>query len=105
MANQAILHFDYESHEADDDPPGVHLPDSDESAKIPGVGTIDQDPTVDDPIDDDVDVGVDFGIDEPQDTAELVQPDNDATEQPVVVEPVVAKLGATESLVGGTGDR
>jgi len=66
----------------------------------PGVGTIDQDPTVDDPIDDDVDVGVDFGIDEPQDAAELVQPDNDEAEQPVVFEPVVAELGATESLKG-----
>ena len=48
------------------------------------MGTIDQDSTVDDPIDDDVDVGVDFGIDEPQDAAELVKPDNDTAEQPVV---------------------
>jgi hypothetical protein len=104
IGDVAIKHFDYESHEADDELPGVHLPESDESAEIPGVGTIDQDLTVDDPIDDDVDVGVDFGIDEPQDAAELVQPDNDAAEQPVVFEPMVAELGATESLVGGTGD-
>ena len=98
IGDVAMEHFDYHSHEADDDLPGVHLPDSDKSAEIPGVGTIDHDP-----IDDDVDVGVDFGIDEPQDTAELVQPDNDAVEQPVVAEPVVAELGSTESLVGGTG--
>ena len=104
IGDVAMEHFDYESHESDDELPGVHLPESDESAEIPGVATIDQDPTVDDPIDDDVDVGVDFGIDEPQDAAELVQPDNDAAEQPVVLEPVVAELGATESLVGGTGE-
>jgi hypothetical protein len=44
----AMEHFDYDNAEADDDLPGVHLPDTDESAKIPGVGTIDQDPTPDD---------------------------------------------------------
>ena len=96
-------HFDYDNSEADDDLPGVHLPNTDVSAKIPGVGTIDQDPTPDDPIDDDVDVGNDFGIDEPQDTEELVQNDNVAVE-PVAVEPVEADLGAVEFPVGGTGD-
>ena len=59
IGDVAMEHFDYESQEADEDLPGVHLPDSDESAEIPGVGTIDQDPTTDDPIDDDVDVGND----------------------------------------------
>ena len=57
----------------------------------------------DDPIDDDVDIGVDFGIDEPQDAAQLVEQDYDAAET-VVVAQVVEELGATESLVGGTGD-
>jgi hypothetical protein len=96
-------HFDYDNSEADDDLPGVHLPNTDDSAETTGVGTINQDPTPDDPIDDDVDVGNDFGIDEPQDTEELVHQDNVAVE-PVAVEPVVANLGAVESPLGGTGD-
>jgi hypothetical protein len=103
IGNVAMEHFDYDNSEADDDLPGVHLPNTDDSAEIPGVGTIDQVPTADDPIDDDVDIGNDFGIDEPQDTEELVHQDNVAVE-PVAVEPVVADLGAVESLVGGTGD-
>jgi hypothetical protein len=92
-----LEHHDYVSQEADDDLPGVHLPDLDESAEIPGVGTIDEDPIEDDPIDDDVDVGNDFDIqDLPDDT--LVELDSDALEP-------VAELGGGESLVvGGTGD-
>ncbi len=33
----------YNHVEADDNLPGVHLPEPDESAKIPGVGSTDQD--------------------------------------------------------------
>jgi hypothetical protein len=68
IGNVAMEHFDYDNSEADYNLPGVHLSNTDDSAKIPGVGTIDQDPTPDDPIDDDVDVGNDFGIDELQDS-------------------------------------
>ena len=103
IGDVAMEHFDYETKEADDDFPGVHLPESDESAEIPGVGTIDQDPTVPDLIDDDVDVGIDFDSHEPQDYAELVQLDNHALE-PVVADTLGAELGGTESLVVGTGD-
>ena len=103
IGDVAMEHFDYETKEADDDFPGVHLPESDESAEIPGVGTIDQDPTVPDLIDDDVDVGIDFDSHEPQDYAELVQLDNHALE-PVVADTLGAELGGTESLVVETGD-
>ena len=56
IGDVAMEHFDYdnETDEADDDLPGVHLPNTDVSAEIPGVGTIDRDPIPDDPIDDDV---------------------------------------------------
>jgi hypothetical protein len=76
IGDVAMEHFDYYNSEADDDLPGVHLTNTDVSAEIPGVGTINQDPTPDDPIDDDVDVGNDFGIDKPQDTEELVHQDS-----------------------------
>ena len=96
IGDVALEHHDSISQEADDDLPGVHLPDLDESAEIPGVGTIDEDPIEDDPIDDDVDVGNDFDIqDLPDDT--LVELDSDALEP-------VAELGGGESLVVGTGD-
>jgi hypothetical protein len=88
IGNVAMGHFDYDNSEADDDLPGVHLPNTD---------------TPEDPINDDIDVSNDFGIDEPQDTEELVHQDNVAVE-PVAVEPLVADLGAVVSLVGGTGD-
>ena len=97
IGDVALEHHDYVSQEADDDLPGVHLPDLDESAEIPGVGTINEDPIEDDPIDDDVDVGNDFDIQDLQEDAELVQLDNDALEP-------VAELGGGESLVVGTGD-
>ena len=80
----------------------MHLPGSDESAEIPGVGTIDQDPTTPDLIDDDVDVSIDFDSHEPQDPAETVQQDNDAFE-PVLGDTLGAEPGGAESLVGGTG--
>ena len=36
IGDVAMEHFDYESHESDDELPGVHLPESDKSAEIPG---------------------------------------------------------------------
>ena len=97
IGDVAMEHFNY--NEADDELPGVHLPGSDESAEIPGVGTIDQDPEMPDLLDDDVDVGIDFDSHEPQDPAELVQHDNDA---PV---PVMGESPGTEpgAPVGRTG--
>ena len=40
IGDVAMEHFDYDSHEADDEMPGVHLLDTDESAEIPGVGIL-----------------------------------------------------------------
>ena len=44
IGNIALEHLDNYNHvEVDDNLPGVHLPEYDESAKIPGVGSTDQD--------------------------------------------------------------
>ena len=82
----------YDLVEADDDLPGVHL-ESTESAKIPGVGRTDQDPSEDVPdLADAFDIDVDFNSQaNPQD---LVQLDND-TPDPKVDIPVV-ELGVGE---------
>jgi hypothetical protein len=48
IGDVAMEHFDYDNSEADDDLPGVHLPNTDDSAETTGVETIDQDPTPDD---------------------------------------------------------
>ena len=78
IGNIAMEHLDDYNHvEADDDLPGVHLPEYDKSAEIPGVGNTYQDlyDNVPDLVDA-FDVNDDFDIwAEPQD---LVQEDNDA---------------------------
>ena len=81
----------YDQNEADDDLPGVHLPEYDESAEIPGVGSTDQDLYEDVPdLADAFDVDDDFDIQaEPQD---LVQEGNEAPDP-----------GMGDTLVGGTG--
>jgi len=96
----AMEHFDFVRIKVDVNLPGVNLPWLAESAKTPGVGTIDQEPMMPDQIDDDVDVGIDFDSHEPQDEAQLVQLDNDALE-PVLTDTLGAELGGMESSVAG----
>ncbi len=78
IGNIAMEYLDgYNQNEADDNLPGVHLPESDKSAEIPGVGSTDQDlyDYVPDLVDA-FDVDDDFDIQaEPQD---LVQEGNEA---------------------------
>ena len=88
----------YNRVEADDDLPGVHLPEPDESVEIPGVGSTNQDPYEDVPdLADAFDVNVDFNSQaNPQD---LVHMDKDAFD-PNVGETVIVKSGVENTLVG-----
>jgi hypothetical protein len=98
----AMEHLDnYNRVEADDDLPGVHLPESDESVEIPGVGSTDQDPYEDvSDLADAFDVDVDF--DSQANPQDLVHTDDDAP-NPEVGETLVVKPGVGNALVGGTG--
>ena len=98
----AMEHLDnYNRVEADDDLPGVHLPESDESVEIPGVGSTDQDPYED--VSDLADAfDVDVDIDSQANPQDLVHTDDDAP-NPEVGETLVVKPGVGNALVGGTG--
>jgi hypothetical protein len=88
----------YDNVEADEDLPGVHLPVSTASAKIPGVESFDQDPAEDVPdLADAFDVNHDF--DSQADPPDLVQLDNDSPD-PTVEETQVVQLGVGD----GTGE-
>ena len=95
----AMEHFDnYNRVEADDDLPGVHLPEPDESVEIPGVGSTDQDSYEDVPdLADAFDIDVDF--DSQANPQDLVHTDKDAP-NPEVGETVVVEPGVENTLVG-----
>jgi hypothetical protein len=95
----AMEHLDnYNRVKTDDDLPGEHLPEPDESVEIPGVGSTDQDPYEDVPdLADAFDIDVDF--DSQANPQDLVHTDDDAPD-PEVGETLVVEPGVGNTLVG-----
>ena len=104
IGNISMEHFDkYNNNEADDNLPGVHLPDPDKSAKIPGVESTNQDPYEHEPDLKDAFDNLEVDFDNSQDPQDLVQADNEIPDS-VVGETLAVKPGVGDTLAGGTVD-